>query len=201
MVLLQRVIAQRAGGVPAHRLLRAGRQGVHRQAWKGVITVVGNFRQKNYSAEDGTTGLFRRNFNCSAEQKTLGIPFRIIPQRRKKLGILYHGTNSVPNHSSEEKPTRNSVRGTNKEANARNSVPMHFSEENTLSILFAGAGFIVRPIFFMSFRSVLSFGIDSSVNLGMPRNLEPRNHSVSIPPNFSNRNSLASGSSSASHKS
>ncbi len=33
---------------------------------------VGNFRQKNNSAEDeidGTNGYFRRNFGCSAEQK------------------------------------------------------------------------------------------------------------------------------------
>ncbi len=68
---------------------------------------VDNFRQKNYSTEDGidgTIGLFRRN---SAEQKTLGIPFRINSQRRKKLGILYRGIkieanslNSVPNHSA-----------------------------------------------------------------------------------------------------
>ncbi len=40
---------------------------------------VGNFRQKNNSAEDGidgTNGYFRRNSGCSAEQKSLGIPFR-----------------------------------------------------------------------------------------------------------------------------
>jgi hypothetical protein len=39
-------------------------------------TRLGNFRQKNFSAEDGidgTKGLFRRNSDCSAEQKTLGI--------------------------------------------------------------------------------------------------------------------------------
>jgi hypothetical protein len=64
----------------------------------------------------GTIGLFRRNSGCSPEQKTLGIPFRTIPQRRKQLGIPFGGTkieentwNSVPNHSAEEKPTRNSV--------------------------------------------------------------------------------------------
>ncbi len=53
---------------------------------RSVRSRVGNFRQKNYSAEDGidgTIGLFRRNSGCSAEQKTLGIPLRIIPQRRK----------------------------------------------------------------------------------------------------------------------
>jgi hypothetical protein len=30
---------------------------------------------------------------CSAEQKTLGIPFRTIPQRRKQLGIAFRETN------------------------------------------------------------------------------------------------------------
>ena len=58
-----------------------------------------------------------------------------------------------------------------------------------LSVLFAGAGFLVKLIFFMPFPSVLSLGIDSSVNLGMPQNdhFLPRNienHSESIPPNF-----------------
>jgi hypothetical protein len=61
-----------------------------------VHSRVGIFQQKNYSAEDaidGTTGLFLRNFGCSTEQNTLGIPFRTILQRRKMLGILYRGTN------------------------------------------------------------------------------------------------------------
>ncbi len=80
---------------------------------------VGNFRQKNSFAEGGidiTNCLFRRNSSCSAEQKILGIPFRTVPQRRKILEILYHGTkleanarNSVLNHSAEEKPIRNFV--------------------------------------------------------------------------------------------
>jgi hypothetical protein len=84
-----------------------------------AVNRVGNFRPKNYSAEDGIDGtitLFRQNSGRSSEQKTLGIPFRTIPQRRKMLGILYHGTkieansrNSVLNHSAEEKTTRNSV--------------------------------------------------------------------------------------------
>jgi hypothetical protein len=46
--------------------------------------------KKNYSPEDGingTIGLFRRVSGCSAEQKTLGIPFRTIPWKRKMLGI------------------------------------------------------------------------------------------------------------------
>jgi hypothetical protein len=48
----------------------------------GAVTRVGNFRQKNNSAEDGrdgTNGYFRRNFGCSAEQKILEFrsePFR-----------------------------------------------------------------------------------------------------------------------------
>jgi hypothetical protein len=52
---------------------------------------------RNYSAEDGidgTIGLFRRNSGCSAEQKTIEIPFRTIPQGRKMLGILFCGTNT-----------------------------------------------------------------------------------------------------------
>jgi hypothetical protein len=67
--------------------------------------------------------LFRRDSGCSAEQKTIGIPFRTIPWERKMLGILYSGSkveansrNSRPNHSAEEK-------------NAQNSVPSHSSEE------------------------------------------------------------------------
>ncbi len=40
---------------------------------RSVTTRVGNFRQKNNSAEDGidgTNGYFRRNSGCSEEQKT-----------------------------------------------------------------------------------------------------------------------------------
>ena len=80
------------------------------------------------------------------------------------LGIRYHGTkleanarNSVMNHSAEETTTRNSV-------------PKHVSDENSLSILLDGAGFFVKLIFFMPFPSVPSFGIESSLNLGMPPN-------------------------------
>jgi hypothetical protein len=51
------------------------------------------------------------------------------------------------------------------------------------------ARIFVKPIFFMPFSSVPSLGMDSSVNLGMPRNEHflPRNnrsHSESIPQNF-----------------
>ena len=122
---------------------------------------VGNFRHKNFSAEDrlnGTIGLFRRNSGCSAEQKTLGIPFRIVPQRRQMLGILYHGTKI--------------------EANSRNSVLNHSAEQKTLGIPFRSMsrtktcclfclleqGLFVKLIFschFLSFR-LPSLGIDSS---------------------------------------
>jgi hypothetical protein len=77
---------------------------------------VGNFRQKNYSAEDGTNGtdgtigFFRQNSVCSAAQKTLGILFQTVLQRKKMLGILYHGTKI--------------------EANSRNSILKHSAEEN-----------------------------------------------------------------------
>jgi hypothetical protein len=43
---------------------------------------------------------------CSSEEKTLGIPFRTIPRKRKLLRILYRGKkieansrDSVPNYS------------------------------------------------------------------------------------------------------
>jgi hypothetical protein len=109
---------------------------IFRYTW--VWSRVGNFRQKNYSAEDGidgTIGLFRRNSGCSTEQKTLGIPFITVPQRSRMLGILYHGTNIkvklsefhsepfrktgnskyyVPNCSTEEKNARNSFHGKNR---------------------------------------------------------------------------------------
>jgi hypothetical protein len=102
---------------------------------------------------------------------------------------LFRGTenswNSVQNHFAEEKnvwnsvtwnknrrklselcsksfhgrePTQNSE--TKKEVNSQNSVQ--------LSILFAEARFFVKPILFTSFSSVPGFGIDSSLNLGMP---------------------------------
>ncbi len=147
---------------------------------------VGNFRQKNYSTEDeidGIAGLFRRNFGCSAEQKILGIPFRTAPQRRKMLGILYHGKKlvanariSVSNHSAEE-------------TTSLNSFPKHVSDENIPSILFAGAGFFVKLVFFMPFPSIPNFRIDSSVNFRRPRNEHflLRNNgscSESIPRNF-----------------
>jgi hypothetical protein len=103
------------------------------------------------------------------KKQTLGILFLTIPRKRNKLGTQF--------------------RGTKKEANSRNPVPKHVSDKNTLPILIPGAGFFVKLIFFMSFRSVPSFEIDSSVNLGMPQNdhfltRNKGNHSESIPRNF-----------------
>ncbi len=93
-----------------------------------VRSRVGNFRQKNYSAEDGvdgTIGLFRGTENSR---------------------------NSIPNHSAEEKNAQNSApwnknisklsifrsepfRGTE---NSRNSVPNRSAVEKMLGIPFRG---------------------------------------------------------------
>jgi hypothetical protein len=51
------------------------------KARRGGGLRVGNFREKNNSAEDGideTNGYFRRNSGCSEEQKALRIPFRTL---------------------------------------------------------------------------------------------------------------------------
>ncbi len=99
---------------------------------------VGNFRQKNNSAEDGidrTYGYFRRNSGCSAEQKTLGIPFRTIPRKRKQLGIPFRRTKIVTNTRNpfrtlpqkSEQPIP--FRETKIEANSRNAVPNHSAKE------------------------------------------------------------------------
>ncbi len=77
----------------------------------------GQLIKKYNSAEDeidGTNAYFRRNSGCSAEQKTLGIPFRTLPRKRKQLAIPFRGTkieadsqNAIPNHSAEDKTIRN----------------------------------------------------------------------------------------------
>jgi hypothetical protein len=99
--------------------------------------------KKINSAEDGidgTIGLFRRNSGCSAEQKTLGIPFRTIPEMRKMFGILHCGTkieenfsNFVLNHSAQRKRKQLGIpfRGTKIEANTWNSDQNHSAEEKT----------------------------------------------------------------------
>ncbi len=147
-----------------------------------IGTRVGNFRQKNYSTEDRideTIGLFWRNSGCSAEQKILGIPFQTILQRRKMLGILYHGTKLEANaRNSETIPRKRKqlgipFHGTKKISKHLEFCSKPFRErdnnsefrsegmsEKMLSILFAGAVFFVKLIFFMPFPSVPSFGID-----------------------------------------
>jgi hypothetical protein len=109
------------------------------------------------------------------------------------LRILYHGTkieantwNSVPNHSAEEETAQTSApwnKNRNKLSEFRSEA---VSEEN---ILFAGAGFFVKLIFFpaISFHSEPRNGLFRK--LGMPRTERffPRNngnHSESIPRNF-----------------
>jgi hypothetical protein len=80
---------------------------------------VGNFRQNNYSTEDGidrTIGLFLRNSVCSVEKNSLGILFQTVRQRRKMLRKRYHGTKI--------------------EANSRNSFLSHSMEQKTLGIPF-----------------------------------------------------------------
>jgi hypothetical protein len=81
---------------------------------------VGNFQQKNYSAEDGidgTIGLLRRNSAAVPRNRKLS-EFRSESFRRgeKARNSVPHGPrieansrNFVPNHSTEEKSTRNSV--------------------------------------------------------------------------------------------
>jgi hypothetical protein len=82
---------------------------------------VGNFRQKNNSAEDGidgTKGYFQRNSGCSAEQKIS--EFRSEPFRGRENNSKFRSVeqkikaisrNSLPNTPAEEKTTRNSVPG------------------------------------------------------------------------------------------
>jgi ribosomal protein S30 len=94
----------------------------------GVDTRVGNFRQKNNSANDridGTNGYFRQNFGCTTEQKILRIS---LPQKRKRNSFPWNknrsklpefpsleqkieanSRNSLLNPSAEEKTTQNSV--------------------------------------------------------------------------------------------
>jgi hypothetical protein len=48
--------------------------------------------------------LFRRKSGCSTGQKTFGIPFQVIPQKRKMLGITYRET--ILFHSISRKKTR-----------------------------------------------------------------------------------------------
>jgi hypothetical protein len=78
-----------------------------------ILFRVGNFRQKNNSAEDGidgTNGYFRRNSGCSADRKS---------------------RNSVPNPSAEEKTTRNSIPWNKNKSKLPLFCSEPFAEENT----------------------------------------------------------------------
>ncbi len=120
----------------------------------------------------------------------IGFPFRTVPQRRKLLVILYHGTkleanarNSVLSHSSEEKTTLNSIPWNKNISKYLESCskPFHgrdnnsefrlkqVSDENMQSIV-CWSRISCKTNFFKPFLSVPNFGIDSSVNFGMPRN-------------------------------
>jgi hypothetical protein len=128
--------------------------------------------------------LFWRNSGCSGEQKILGISFLTVPQRRKMLGILYHGTKLCSSKCSEfcSEP----FRGRDNKSEFRSEACLglkHAVNYVCWSRLFC------KTNFFMPFPSVPNFGIDTSVNFGMPRNEHflPRNnrsYSESIPRNF-----------------
>ncbi len=107
--------------------------------WFTSAPRVGNFRQKNNSAEDGidgTNGYFRRNSGCSAEQKTSEFSSEHFSGRENNSEFLpvetkieEYSQNSLPNPSAEEKTTRIPFRGKNIKANCRNSVPNHSAED------------------------------------------------------------------------
>ncbi len=116
--------------------------------WEGVgpSNKVGNFRQKNNSAEDGIDGTnyhFRRNSGCSAEQKPLRIPFQTLTRKRKQLGIPFRGT-KIEEYSRirfQTLPRKRKLLGipfreSKIETNCRNSVPNHSAEVKQLGILF-----------------------------------------------------------------
>jgi hypothetical protein len=135
---------------------------------------VGNFRPK-------------KKFRRTKKKQTLIILFRTLPRRENNSKFLSvqqkietNSRNVVPYHSVEEKPTQNKTRQPN--------ISKIVSERTTL---------MYRQIILLSnfaavsaeFRSVPSFGIGSSAELGMPRNESflPRNNgscSESIPRNF-----------------
>jgi len=101
-----------------------------------------NFRQNNYSAEDGIDEQWlqylRRNFSCSAEQKILKILFRTIPRKKKIISIPYLWTEIEASFrmlfqsiSRKRKQLGIPFRGTKIEANFWNFVLEHFAEEKT----------------------------------------------------------------------
>ncbi len=85
----------------------------HGSVWLLPVTRVGNFGQKNYSAEygiDGTNGYFRRNSGCSAEQKTS--EFRSAEEKTTRNSVMWKNTSKLSEfHSTEEKPLGIPFRG------------------------------------------------------------------------------------------
>ncbi len=119
---------------------------------------------------DGTNGYFRRSSGCSAEHKSLGIPFRTLPRNRKQLEILFRGTkilgisrSVVPNHSAEEKTTQNITRQP-KKVSEKTTFEVRTNHFVKLFCLFCKTDFL-RGISFPS-----SFGTGSSAELRMAQN-------------------------------
>jgi hypothetical protein len=85
---------------------------------------------------DGTNGYFRRNSGCSAEQNFSEFRSEPFQRKRKHHGISFRGTeieanyrNSLPNPSAEEKQLGIPFRGTEIETNSRKSLPNLLAEE------------------------------------------------------------------------
>ncbi len=144
---------------------------------------VGNFRQKNYSAEDGIdhgTKLEANARNSVLNHSAEVIRFWTIPQKIKQLRIPFRGTKCKQTHGIlfwTIPRKRQQLKEFCFEACLRRK---HAVNSVCWSRIF------FKLIFFMPFPPVPSFGIDSSVNLGMPRNEHflPRNNgscSESIP--------------------
>jgi hypothetical protein len=128
-------------------------------------------------------GIFVHKFFCYVSlvvRRVGNFRQKIIPRKTEKTeqSISSEGIPAVPRNGQLSKFCSKPFR--------RGEKCSEFSDENNL---FAGAGFLIKLIFFMPFPSVPSLGIDSSVSLGTPRNKHflPRNnghHSESIPRNF-----------------
>jgi hypothetical protein len=90
--------------------------------------------------------LYKWNNNRSKLLEFRSDPFRGRKTARNSVPWTKIETNTcnfVPNHSAERKQLGIPICGRKIGANSRNSVPKHFDDANTLSILFAGAGFWV----------------------------------------------------------
>ncbi len=142
-----------------------------------------------YSVWTKTEAISRNSIrNHSAEEK-IRRNFVLCNKYRRKLSGF------VPNHSGEEKTTWNSVPWKKN----KSKLSEFRSETFDDFILLSYFGCFSKLIFSAYFRSVPSFGIESFMDLEMPRNEHflPRNkgnHSKSIPRNFFKRNSVVNPS-------